>query len=162
MPMCLDPWSSVAVRMPNACYTMAHKEATDASEWRRYDGKIVERQPWRRSRDVAPELRLSLTTGLELFHCCKLEAARGEHACFHTTVFQRCSFANGYDTKKLQTGSSYTTFCGHMKRVLLKCSTSTKCRAGQEVILMKSANVSCKFAQLQRLDSHRWWLSWAR
>jgi hypothetical protein len=139
--------------MPNACYNRAPTDATDASEGRRYDRKIMERHPWRRSRDVAPELRLSLTTGLR---GCQLETARGEHACFHTTVFQGCSFANGYDTNTLQIGSSYTTFCGHMKRVLLECSIPTTCRAGQEVILMKSANVSCKFAQLQRLDSHRW------
>jgi hypothetical protein len=58
----------------------------------------VQRRRWRRSRDVVPELILSLKTSLEVLHSCQLETPRDEPVSCHTTVFRDCSFGNGYDT----------------------------------------------------------------
>jgi hypothetical protein len=111
---------------------------------------VVEREPWRSSRDIARELGLSQQRVLEVLHDDQLHPYHycGANICFQTIVLYRCNFANRYDINTLRMSSFYTTFCGQRKRDLRVrvCSTSTAVTSGHGLILMLSANVGIKSA----------------
>jgi hypothetical protein len=62
--------------------------------------------------------------------------ARGANVCFQTIGLSGCSFGTGYDMNMLRMNSWYTTFCGHMKRVLRVTVSSAS--SGHGTILMVS------------------------
>jgi hypothetical protein len=73
---------------------------------------------------------------------------RGGQICFQIVVLYGCNFAISYDTNTLRMNSSYTTFCGQMKRVLCErvCSAATTVTFGHGITLMLSKNVGIKSA----------------
>jgi hypothetical protein len=119
------PTAHVNGGRPRAVRTLSNEDAIPAA---------AEREPWRRSRDTAPELGLSQPSVLFMTTNYIHTTTCGARIYFQMIVLNGRNFANSYCVNTLRMSSFYVTFCGQTKEALRVrvCLSSTAVTSNRE------------------------------